>query len=144
MQRPCTRDFYLILDQLYKLVKNLILIRISSNFPSNISTSICIRKRNKNGEFILNHFWQNMANNPVLLYTEFGHIFEQIKKFIKNPILIGISSNYLHNISTCICIRKCNKNGEFFLTIFGKIWPTTLYYSTMYMQGLLPYFGANL
>ena len=34
-------------------------------------------------------------------------------KIQKNPILIGISSNFLHNISTCICIRKCNKNGEF-------------------------------
>ena len=32
---------------------------------------------------------------------------------IKNPILIRISSNLIHNISTCICIRKCNKNGEF-------------------------------
>ena len=46
-------------------------------------------------------------------YRDFGPILEQLKKFIKNPILIGISSNFLHNISTCICIRKCNKNGEF-------------------------------
>ena len=38
---------------------------------------------------------------------------EQLKKFVKNPILIGISSNFLHNISTCICIRKNYKNGEF-------------------------------
>ena len=48
---------------------------------------------------------------PMILY--FGPILEQIKKFIKNPILIGISSNFLHNISTCICIRKNYKNGEF-------------------------------
>ena len=34
-------------------------------------------------------------------------------KFFKNPNLTGISSNFLHNIRTCICIRKCNKNGEF-------------------------------
>ena len=32
---------------------------------------------------------------------------------LKNPILIGISSNFLHNISTCICIRKNYKNGKF-------------------------------
>ena len=30
----------------------------------------------------------------------------------KNPILIGINSKFLHNISTCICIRKNYKNGE--------------------------------
>ena len=42
-----------------------------------------------------------------------GPIFEQLKKFVKNPILIGISSNLLHNISTCICIRKNYKNGKF-------------------------------
>ena len=40
-----------------------------------------------------------------------GGFFAQ--KFIKNPILIGISSKFLHNTSTCIYIRKCNKNGEF-------------------------------
>ena len=46
------------------------------------------------------------------LYYSTGTL-EQLKKFVKNPILIRISSNFLHNISTCICIRKCNKNGEF-------------------------------
>ena len=42
-----------------------------------------------------------------------GQIFEQLlkllkscSKFTKNPILIEISSNFLHNIKTCICIRK--------------------------------------
>ena len=39
--------------------------------------------------------------------------FRATLKIHKNPILIGISSNFLHTISTCICIRKCNKNGEF-------------------------------
>ena len=34
-------------------------------------------------------------------------------KFMKNPNLIGISSKFLCNISTCICIRKKYKNGEF-------------------------------
>ena len=42
----------------------------------------------------------------------------------KNPILIGIISNLLHNIRTCICVRKCNKNEEFSP---GEIWPWTLY-----------------
>ena len=28
-------------------------------------------------------------------------------------ILIGISSNLLHNLKTCICFRKNYKNGEF-------------------------------
>ena len=44
---------------------------------------------------------------------ENSQTYKKIKKFIKNPILIGINSNYLLNISTCIRIRKCNKNGEF-------------------------------
>ena len=39
-------------------------------------------------------------------------------KNIKNPILIGISSKFLHNISTCIRIRKNYKNGEFSPTHF--------------------------
>ena len=43
----------------------------------------------------------------------FAKFLSNFKKFVKNPILIGISSNFLHNIRTCICIRKCNKNGEF-------------------------------
>ena len=43
------------------------------------------------------------------LWPDFGATL----KICKNPILIGISSKFLRNISTCICIRKCNKNGEF-------------------------------
>ena len=34
----------------------------------------------------------------------FGPILKQLYKFIKNPNLIGIGSNFLHNISTCIYI----------------------------------------
>ena len=59
-----------------------------------------------------------------------GLLLEQLLKFIKNPILIGISSNFLHNISTCICIRKIIKLENSLLVIFAKIWPMTLYYST--------------
>ena len=36
-----------------------------------------------------------------------------VLKFVENPNLIGISSNLKHNLSTCICIRKKYKNGEF-------------------------------
>ena len=50
---------------------------------------------------------------PCTIVQVFGPIFEQLKKFVKNLILIGISSNFLCNISTCICIRKNYKNGEF-------------------------------
>ena len=52
---------------------------------------------------------------------------EQILKFVKNPILIKICSNFLHNIKTCICIRK-NENS--LLDIFDEIWQKTMYYST--------------
>ena len=44
--------------------------------------------------------------------------FRATLKIHKNPILIGISLNFLHNISTCICIRKCNKNGKFSPSLF--------------------------
>ena len=53
---------------------------------------------------------------PITLYYStrcLAGFFEQLKKFIKNPILIGISSNFINNIRTCICIRKNYKNGEF-------------------------------
>ena len=40
-------------------------------------------------------------------------LLDQILKFVKNPILIRISSDFLHNVSACICIGKFNKNGEF-------------------------------
>ena len=53
---------------------------------------------------------------PKTLYYStgiFNRFWSNLKNSLKNPILIGISSNFLHNVSTCICIRKCNKNGEF-------------------------------
>ena len=53
---------------------------------------------------------------PVTLYYSTGclaRFWSNFKKFVKNPILIRMSSNFLHNISTCICIRKNYKNGEF-------------------------------
>ena len=63
-------------------------------------------------------------SEPVLM------TFKVTLKFIKNPILIGISSNFLHNISTCICIRKNYKNGEFSPSHFCQNLAETMYYST--------------
>ena len=37
---------------------------------------------------------------PMTLYRVFGQIFEQLQKFIKNPILIGISSNFKVKVQT--------------------------------------------
>ena len=50
----------------------------------------------------------------TLYYTEaLTRFWSNFKKFIKNPVLIGIISNFLHNIRICICIRKKYKNEEF-------------------------------
>ena len=46
-------------------------------------------------------------------YIHVARFLSNFKNSLKNPILIGISSKFLHNISTCICIRKKYKNGEF-------------------------------
>ena len=51
---------------------------------------------------------------PTTMYYSTGSLAQflsKIKKFVKIPILIGINPKFLHNISTCIGIRKCNKNG---------------------------------
>ena len=61
----------------------------------------------------------------------FCPIFEQFKKIVKNPTLVGISSNFLCNISTCVyALEKSIKMENSLLIIFDKIWPNTLYYST--------------
>ena len=47
--------------------------------------------------------------------SELNSLEQLLKKFIKNPSLIGISSKLIHNISTCICFGKKYKNrGEIF------------------------------
>ena len=58
---------------------------------------------------IFDEVWPKSLTIVQGLWPDFG----ATKKFIKNPIFIGISSNFLHNIRTCICIRKNYKNGEF-------------------------------
>ena len=53
---------------------------------------------------------------PMTLYYIVQSVwldFGATLKFFKNPILIGICSKLVHNISTCICIRKNYKNGDF-------------------------------
>ena len=53
---------------------------------------------------------------PKSLYYStgtFGQLLSKYKKFIKNPILNRIGSNFLHNIRTCIYIRKKYKNVQF-------------------------------
>ena len=74
--------------------------------------------------FIFDEIWPNS------LYYIVQPVFEQLKKFIKNPTLIGISSKFLHSIRTCTHIRKNYKNGELAPFILDEIWPNSLYYST--------------
>ena len=60
--------------------------------------------------FIFDEIW------PETMYYSTGTLarfWSNYKKFIKNPILFGFSSNFVYNISTCICIRKYYKNGGF-------------------------------
>ena len=50
------------------------------------------------------------------LYYSTGSLaqfWSNFKFFFKNLNLIGMSSKFLQNISTCICIRKNYKNGKF-------------------------------
>ena len=60
--------------------------------------------------FNFGEIWPETMYYSTGTLTRFSSNF---KNFVKNPILIGISSNFLHNINTCICIRKNYKNGEF-------------------------------
>ena len=47
------------------------------------------------------------------LYYSTGTLAQFLSNFKNLPILNRISSNCLHNISTCICIKQNYKNGEF-------------------------------
>ena len=60
--------------------------------------------------FNFGEIWPETMYYSTGTLTRFSSNF---KNFVKNQILIGMSSNFLHNISTCICIRKNYKNGEF-------------------------------
>ena len=43
---------------------------------------------------------------PMTLYYSPWSLAQFLSKFKNSPILIEISSKFLDNISTCICIRK--------------------------------------
>ena len=62
-------------------------------------------------------FGQRPCNIVQGLWPDFGVTLKICKK---NPILIGISLNFLHNIRTCICIRKIIKMEKSLLAIFDK------------------------
>ena len=88
------------------------------------------------------HFFKFGEIWPATLCYSTGTLarfLSYLKKFVKNLILIGISSNFLRNISTCICIRKNYKMENCHFFKFGEIWPATLYYST----GTLARFLSN-
>ena len=87
-------------------------VRISSNLLHSISTSICIRKCNKNWGSFFGHFLEKSMGYSLGYFSDFGLI---LKMAVTQKIQVGIGSNLLHSISTSICIRKCNKNwGPFF------------------------------
>ena len=56
-----------------------------------------------------------------------GQFWSYFKNFVKNSIMIEISSNFLRNLKTCIYIRINYKNGEFSPFNFVKICQLTLY-----------------
>ena len=86
-------------------------VGINSNLLHSISTFICIRKCNKNLEQFRSHFLEKTMGYSLGYFSEFWHF---LKMAVTRKIEVRISSNFLHSISTLICIRKCNKNlGQF-------------------------------
>ena len=108
-------------------------VRISSNFLHSISTSICIRKCNKNFSRFRSHFLKKTMGYSLRYFSDFG-LF--LKMAITRKIEVRISSNLLHSISTSICIRKCNKKFSHFRSHFLE---KTMDYSLGYLQ-ILAYF----
>ena len=90
-------------------------VGISSNLLHSISTSICIRKCNKNFSWFRNHFLEKSLYYSTGIFVDFGSF---LKMTVTRKIEVGISSNLLHSISTSICIRKCNKNFSWFRSHF--------------------------
>ena len=106
-------------------------VRISSHLLHSISTSICIRKCNKNFWWFRSHFLEKSMGYSTGIFSDFGSF---LKMTVTRKIEVGINSNLLHNISTSICIKKCNKNFWWFRShflqkfmgystvIFSKFW----------------------
>ena len=99
---------FLKIGQFFKMaITRKIEVGISSNFLHSISTSMCIRKCNKNFGCFLSHFLEKSMGYSTGKFSKIGQFF---KMAITQKIEVGISSNFLHSISTSMCIRKCNKN----------------------------------
>ena len=100
-------------------------VGINSNLLHCISTSICIRKCNKNFWWFRSHFLEKSLYYSTVIFLDFGSF---LKMTVTRKIEVGINSNLLHSISTSICIRKCNKNFWWFRSHFLE---KSLYYSTV-------------
>ena len=76
------------------------MIGISSNFLHNISTcTVYVSENVKNGEFSPNNFKQNLANDPVLYYSDFYLILEKIHKksnFDRNQLKLYTQHKYMY------------------------------------------------
>ena len=101
------------LSNFKKFVKNPNLIEICSNFLHNIRTCICIKKIIEMENSLLANFDEIWSKSLYYSTGSLARFLSNFKKFVKNPNLIEICSNFLHNIKTCICIRKNYKNGKF-------------------------------
>ena len=103
----------------YKLaITRKIEVGIDSNLLHSISTSICIRKCNKNFWWFRSHFLEKSMGYSTGIFSDFGSF---LKMTVTQKIEVGITSNLLHSISTSICIRKCNKNFWWFRCHFLEI-----------------------
>ena len=100
-------------------------VGIDSNLLHSISTSICIRKCNKNFSWFRSQFLEKSLYYSTVIFSDFGSFY---KLAITWKIEVGINSNLLHSISTSICIRKCNKIFSWFRSHFLE---KSLYYSTV-------------
>ena len=93
-------------------------VGITSNLLHSISTSICIRKCNKNFWWFRCHFLEISMGYSTAIFSDF---WQFLKMVVTQKIEVGITSNLLHSISTSICIRKCNKNFWWFRCHFLEI-----------------------
>ena len=65
----------------------------------------------ENSYFVI--FDENWSKTLYYSTGSLSRFLSKFKNLQKNSILTEISSKFLHNIKTCICIRKNHKNEEF-------------------------------
>ena len=99
-----------------KLIKYLCLV-LYLQLLYQVRTSICTRKFNKNCGWFRSHFLEKTMGYSTGKFSENGSFFKMATTW---KIEVRISSNFLHNISTSICIRKCNKNWGWFRSHFSE------------------------